>query len=76
MLSQFVYRHRAPGYNIPAHFAMYASQWSHNSFLRGGKEYWMYAFVQSIAYELRLTNHGTLGIMALVSSDLLRGCNK
>lgn len=48
----FLYEHRAPGYNPPAHFAMFVSQWAHAGFMRDLYSYERYVWIQNLAYRL------------------------
>lgn len=51
-ITRKLYQHRAPGYNIPIHFAMWVSQWAHVGFISNRYSYKTYTCIQSLAYWL------------------------
>jgi hypothetical protein len=49
-LDRLIRRFRAPGYNQPAHVAMFLSQWAHQMFLWNKWSYETYVRLQKYAY--------------------------
>lgn len=50
--ADFVYRYRAPGYNVPEHGAMFVSQWAHMLFIGDILSYSRYILIQNLAYKV------------------------
>ena len=49
---KLILRLKAPGYNPPAGFAMFLSQWAHQLFLWNVWSYDTYSRLQALAYKL------------------------
>lgn len=51
LINRFFSKYRAPGYNYPASFAMFISQWAHHYFLEDRITYERYVKIQNLAYK-------------------------